>query len=239
MKLVKPEKTPLLLCPDQVSEAVTEEDERIFNKTISIDLDDAQRERVTKPSVFYPQQNVVLAAHWHPEFVPMELIKTRVETMFPNIKDSLIIPTDHNILGTYDGEHYGVEADCYSEEFNQKIQLLFHMRKEKAEKAERLASMLSHTFKYRSSQLFEYMDAITKPDEECLNEAARTTGVDAEATAFVIAVVKKIARMVEARYDTIPELSLKNKLLRNYFDALRPAFGDDGSFKPLHPIVDI
>ena len=82
--------------------------------------------------------------------------------------------------------------DCYSRGFNQKVQLLLHFRNEALSKGDRLKSMLMHTFKYRSHQLYEYMETITKPILNRIEQAARETWSDEELIRFVRVNVAKI-----------------------------------------------
>jgi len=141
------------------------------------------------------------------------------------MEDELLIPTQHNELMSY-GPYTGVEVDCYASGFNQKVQLLLHFENKKVENAHVLKSMLAHTFKYRTSQLFEFMDSITKPDEKKVNEAARETGADKELVELVKIYVTKIQTMLDENWADVPKASVKNKLIKNYFDALRPKFGN-------------
>ena len=212
--------------PEPVEDAVTEADERRFFAIISTDLNAEQRGWVAKPEQAFPRKTDVMALHWHPEFIPMELIRERIHNMFPNMDNALIIPTQHNELLSYDGVYSGVEIDCYSKGFNQKVQLLLHMRKEVAEQAAVLQSMAAYTYKYRSSQLFDFMHSFVKPIDERLEAAARETGADAQLIAFVTGHVKKLHTLIETHHDKIPPLMVKNKLLRNYFDMLRDVYDD-------------
>lgn len=132
----------------------------------------------------------MLAVHWHPEFVPMHLISQRIKATFPNRKQELVIPTQHNEIIIYNG-YAGVEVDCYSKGFNQKVQLLLHFESAKLEEAGVLKEMLAHTFKYRSSQLFDFIHTITKPIEERLNLAAGETGVSDSVIRFCSNLCKK------------------------------------------------
>ncbi|MDC7217509.1 MAG: hypothetical protein PQJ28_00655 [Spirochaetales bacterium] len=214
-------------CPAavKVSPEITDEDRARFHEVISTDLADWQIEQVVTPSKIYARQENLLALHWHPEFVPFKYITQRVDKMFPNVQDKLMIPTQHNVLMSY-GDYTGVEVDCYASGFNQKVQLLLHFENEKVEEAHVLKSMLAHTFKYRSSQLFEYMDSITKPMEERVEQAAKSTGADEDLVEMVRVYVTKIQTMLDEEWSTVAKDSIKNKLLRNYFDAMRPKYGD-------------
>ncbi len=209
----------------EVTPEITDEDRAIFASVISVELADWQIEQILNPSQICHRQEKILAVHWHPEFVPMNLISKRIETMFPNMEDELLIPTQHNELMSY-GPYTGVEVDCYASGFNQKVQLLLHFENKKVENAHVLKSMLAHTFKYRTSQLFEFMDSITKPDEKKVNEAARETGADKELVELVKIYVTKIQTMLDENWADVPKASVKNKLIKNYFDALRPKFGN-------------
>lgn len=207
------------------SEAITEDDHTIFLKIISTKLDKWQINQIVTPAEIFPRQKYVLATHWHPEFVPMELNRERIEKMFPNRKDELIIPTQHNEFMTY-GSYTGAEVDCYASGFHEKVQLLIHFESGKLkDKDTMLRSMLAHTRKYRASQLFDFTNSFTKPIEQRLHAASKKTGIDPVAVKFACTVVKKIEWLLDEYWEKIPDFSLRNKLLRNYFDALRPEFG--------------
>ena len=207
-------------------EDITPSDEALFDRITSTELAPDQRRRLITPSGIYPQQKSVLAVHWHPEFIPMELAAERIAAMFPKSGRQLIIPTQHNEITTF-GKYSGVEVDCYSKGFNQKVQLLLHFADDALKKGDQLKSMLRHTFKYRSHQLYEYMETITKPIQSRIDHAARETGSSEEFIRFVNVNVKKIQRLLEDRQDRIPPIMIKNKLLRNFFDGLRTTHGDD------------
>jgi hypothetical protein len=227
MKLIKtdPKACDCRTIPVDVTEEITEADEKRFFDVVSTDLEPWQVEQVVAPSNVYVRQEVLLAAHWHPEFVPMEHIRARVDAMFPNRTDELLIPTQHNQLMSWDG-YTGVEVDCFSSGFNRKVQLLLHFANERVEDAGVLKSMLAHTFKYRSGQLFEFMHTITKPDAARIERAAKSTGADRELIDFVRINVSKIEQLLDKHWTEVPRLSVKNKLLRNWFDAMRSDLGD-------------
>lgn len=213
------------LVPKKITEEITEPDHENFFKVVSTDLDARQKSRIITPSQVFPKQEVVLAVHWHPEFVPMNLISQRINAMFPNKNHELIIPTQHNQLVSYKG-YTGVEVDCYSAGFNQKVQLLLHFEDTKVQNAGVLKEMLDHTFKYRSSQLFDFIHTITGPDEDRLDAAATETGANDALIHFVQVYVKKVAMLLDQYASVISEQSVKNKLLRNFFDNLRPEYGN-------------
>lgn len=222
MELIHPSKIKHAV-PSDLTETVTEADTDYFFQTIDTSLTPEQESRITRPEAAFPRQENVLAVHWHPEFVPMELIEKRYTAMFPNCKKELVIPTQHNIITSWNG-YSGVEVDCYSRGFNQKVQLLLHFENTRLDKADVLKTMLAHTFKYRSSQLFDFMHTFTRPEEDRLQEAARETGTAEDMVEFVRTYVKKIEAMLEEHWETIPADAIKNKLLRNYFDLLREEY---------------
>ena len=229
MKLVKPsaaaQPQAQTAIPDDVPEEITPQDEELFFQVVSVDLTTEQVARVRKPAKVYKRQKEVLAVHWHPEFVPMEHVAARIAATFPAVQESLIIPTQHNVLMDF-GDWAGVEVDCYSSGFNQKVQILLHFTRERAVQADTLKAMLAHTFKYRSSQLFDFIETITKPRRNRLERAAEQTGASGELVDFVRLYVKKIDKLLDTHLDDIPLDSVKNKLLRNFFDLLRPRYGD-------------
>jgi hypothetical protein len=203
------------------SEDLTDWDRETYRRLVSGDLTEEQRRRIVEPDVVFPRQTNVLAVHWHPEFVPMDLIRQRIDVMFPNRTCELIIPTQHNILMEY-GDYAGVEVDCYSAEFDRKVQLLVHFARSRVEKADVFKSMLAHTFVYRSKQLLEFIDSVVDTSLEArLQEAAAETGADDRLVGFVRTHTQKLKDMLfEYEAETPPE-AIRNKLLMNYIEALR------------------
>ncbi len=208
----------------QLTHEVTEADERLFAQLIDTRLDEAMRQRIVTPAVVLPQQESVLAVHWHPEHVPLELIRQRIDASYPGAREKLVIPTQHNELMEYDG-YTGVEVDCYSRGFNQKVQLLLHFKTERLKDAAVLKSMLAHTHAYRQSQLFDYLTTVTRPDEERLNVAARDAGSDEGVVAASRACCLKLEALLERHAGDMPVDAIKNKLVRNFVDGLRPQLG--------------
>ncbi len=225
MKLIQLSNKPVRHKISKLTPEINEEDEKRFFKVISTDLDDEQRQRIISSSKTYPRQENVLAVHWHPEFVPLELIGRRVDLLYPNRQEELIIPTQHNEILTY-GSFCGAEVDCYSKGFKRKVQLLLHFDKQNLERAGVLSSALNHTFKYRSSQLFDLIHTITKPVEDRLDRAVRETGTLPKIINLVRTETAKIERLLDRHYSIVPRQSIKNKLLRNYLDCLRGQLGD-------------
>ena len=211
--------------PAGVTPDVTEYDERLFASLIDTSLDAEAAARIATPAVVMPAQDSVLAVHWHPEHVPLALIKQRIEASYPAARKSLIIPTQHNELMEY-GPYTGVEVDCYSRGFNQKVQLLLHFRTQKLANAAVLKSMLAHTHAYRQSQLFDYLTTVTKPDEERLSLAAKESGSDEAVVAMARTCCLKLAALLERHAGSMPVDAIKNKLVRNFVDGQRPLLGN-------------
>lgn len=211
--------------PEEIPDGVTPEELALFFETVKTGLTPEQAERIAAPGLSFPRQEEVLAVHWHPESVPLSLVERRIGAMFPAHSDELVIPTQHNEILEY-GEYAGVEVDCYSRGFNQKVQLLLHFQKERVKDAPVLKSMLSHTFRYRATQLFDLMRAVTLPDAIIVNKAAAETGASPEVVDFCRAVVKKIETMLSENWDRVPRDAVKNKLLPHYFNQLRPVYGN-------------
>ena len=210
---------------ENIPREITDQDHDFFFKVVSVDLNQEQKNRIVYPEKIFPGQTSVLAVHWHPEFIPIDLISQRLDRLFPHRANELIIPTQHNEIMEYNG-FAGVEVDCYSKGFNQKVQLLLHFKDANVKQAHTLKKMLDHTFRYRSSQLFDFMDTIIRPREERIEAAARQTGADSDLIDFVRIYVKKIEILMDQHCSELPPSSLKNKVLRHFFDLLRPEYGD-------------
>ena len=216
----------LPMIPEVKGGDLSEADEQMFLQVISTELSDAQIARVTEPASVYRRKKNVLALHWHPEFVPMNLIRERIDRTFPLKSDELVIPTQHNELLSYDGVYSGVEIDCFSKGFNQKVQLLLHLTRERADNAQVLKSMAAYTSRYRSSQLYDFINSFIGEDKSRLNSAAMEVGANEQLLGFVVGTVSKINQLLDKHQDKIPAIMIKNKLLRNYFDAMRGDVAD-------------
>jgi len=208
-----------------VADAPTEDDERAFFAITTTKLTAQEEELIAAPAEVLPRQERVLALHWHPEYVPMPLIRQRIEATFPACAQSLIIPTQHNEITTY-GDYAGVEVDCYSSGFNQKVQLLIHFRADRLERAGVLAAMLAHTARYRSSQLFEFLHVLSGRDEERLSAVAADTGAAEETIRFARMHALKLLALLDKHLGALPVDALKNKLVRGFLDAQRPRYGE-------------
>lgn len=209
---------------DEIPEQVTDRDEAIFwgiNNTV---LSPEQEKWLCSPDRIFPGQREVLAVHWHPEFVPIHLATHRMQAMFPNREQELVIPTQHNVLLAHDA-YCGVEVDCFSRRFNQKVQLLLHFASSKVDQAGILQSMLEHTRQYRATQLLDIIRSFTQPVQDRLDLAARQTGADQELIRFIALHVRKIDALLHDHIQELPLDMVKNKMVRNFFHALRPLYG--------------
>lgn len=205
---------------------ILEEDERIFHGILSQELTPEQVNRIVTPLQVLPRQEEVLAIHWHPEFIPMELVKQRIQAMYPHARNTLIIPTQHNVLMSY-GNYTGVEVDCLSRGFQRKVQLLLHFRTSRLESADVFKAMLDHTFQYRFSQLFAFLDMITNPRfEGYLQLASEETGVDEDVVRFCRNQAAKLLLLLDRHERSIPVDMIKNKMVRDFLDAQRHLYPD-------------
>jgi hypothetical protein len=211
---------------ERAVQEITPWDEGVFRELTSTLLSEEQMRRVREAWQVYPRQKRVMAIHWHPEWIPMDLVDERIRATFPNSELNLIIPTQHNEILTM-GDYAGVEVDCYSSGFNRKVQLLLHFKADRIKHADVLRSMLDHTFKYRSGQLFEFMDTIVNPEhEDRLLEAAAETGANDELIALVRFYTARLRRMVFDLERETPPTMIKNKLVTEFLDAQRERHPD-------------
>jgi len=205
---------------------LSEWDHQTYFRLVNADLTEKQQARITKPKKVLPRQSAVLAVHWHPEFVPMPLIRTRIDAMFPNRGCELIIPTQHNILMSYD-DYAGVEVDCFSHSFNRKVQLLCHFEASRVEQADVFRSMLAHTFRYRSRQLFEFVDALIEPKfADRLEKAVDRAGVEDSVVEFVQTHTRKLKKLLLEHESETPVEAIRNKIVLHYFCALRDHYDE-------------
>lgn len=206
---------------------VTDHDQLIYDAVTTETITAEQARWIAEPTDVFPRQSSIVALHWHPEFVPMDLIRRRIAAMFPQADERLIIPTQHNILDSYD-EFTGVEVDCYSPAFHRKTQLLFHFRTERLEgRGDTFKAMLAHTFKYRQSQLWQFIDTIIDPVyDHHVAAAAERTGANEALVEFVRVYVGRIKRLIDQNERRTAPVMLRNKLLVNFFDMLRGEYAD-------------
>jgi hypothetical protein len=195
-------------------------EEELFLRVINDRISEKRLEEIECKGPVYPGVKKVMALHWHPEFVPVETALRRFKRSFPDADESLFIPTQHNeILSS--GIYSGMEIDCYSAEFKRKIQLLVHFKDFNPGKYSTLVSMADRTFKYRSSQMFELLDCICRPFENTAAEAAAlTSGSSNQLLKFTAVNALKFSVLFDKHRSKIAPGTVKNKLIRNYFDEL-------------------
>lgn len=207
---------------------ITEEIFKAFNNVISIHLDQWQIDQLIYPKEVYPNQTTVLSVHWHPEFIPFELIQKRLHAMFPKKETEFFVPTQHNVLLSYDQVYSGVEIDCYSPEFDRKVQLLCHFHNKNVQQAHTFKSMLNHTYKYRAGQLYEFIDTILeKTYEGALNQAVIETGATQEVIQFTRSHVEMLKKLIFEYQKLIPAETLRNKLVRNFIEEIGSGLDPD------------
>ncbi|MDR2198881.1 MAG: hypothetical protein LBR53_05405 [Deltaproteobacteria bacterium] len=194
------------------------EDREIFESLTSVDLAPEERIRAASPDQADETEREILALHFHPEWVPLDLIEARLKAAFPNAERRLVVPTQHNELQEMDG-FAGVEADVYSSAFGQKIQLLVHLKSEKLEKAAKFQSMIKETFEYRALQLLDVLKQLQDPDEDIL-KAVKKAGFHAESVEAGKYHAGKLRTLIEEGgvVGTPRAVTLKNRLLPDYIE---------------------
>lgn len=204
---------------ENTPEEPTEWDWRIFDRLTSLELDPGQVKAISNPDRVFEDPDPVLAVHWHPEQIPLNLVKSRIDAMYPCAGEKLVIPTQHNEFLTYDG-YAGVEVDCRASAFNRKIQILLHFPAGKIARADNLKSMVAHTYRYRQTQLFDFLETFIRPEYGSrLQDAARQTGAEEGLVRFAGVLAGKLNKMIRQRDVKLPDMSLKNKLLINYVNS--------------------
>ncbi|MDR1660251.1 MAG: hypothetical protein LBR94_07930 [Desulfovibrio sp.] len=214
--------------PGSIDPEPTEEDEADFQAIVATELTPEQEDLIRIPGSVHPEQRHTLAVHWHPEFIPLPLVRERMGAMFPAVEEELCIPTQHNELLALNG-FSGVEVDCFSGEFNQKIQLLAHFRTDRVARAATFRAMLDHTRNYRRRQLGSLLDALEAKRNgggELARRAAGLSGADGRVVAFAAAVAHKLRSLIERHKEKVARDSLKNKLVRNFLNRRRGVYGD-------------
>ena len=219
MEIVKRDDSEVVVKSLEYPPQLTETDVECFRAITSQELTPEQVRRIATPLEVLPRQEEVLAIHWHPEYVPMDLIRKRIEATYPCKACELIIPTQHNVLMEY-GDYSGVEVDCYSHGFQRKVQLLLHFRTSRLESADVFKAMLDHTFRYRSSQLYAFLDMVTNTKfEDYLQLAAEETGVDEDVVGFSRIQAMKLRMLLDEHEQSLPRDMIKNKLIREFINA--------------------
>ncbi len=201
---------------------ITPEDEARFARVTDTGIADPVRGIIEHPGRVFPQEACVLAVHWHPEFVPLDWIRTRVANMFPGARERLVIPTQHNHILCMDG-YCGVEIDCHSKEFGLKVQLLVHFSENRLPHAETFKAMAEHTFRYRASQLDDFLFALHSPQkwEMRARAADEAAPLNEDEMDFLVFWAEKLHRLLEKNRHACDPLMIRNKLVLDWFDSLR------------------
>ena len=88
---------------------LTDWDQAIYRKLVSTEISPEERDALVNPPMIIGDEEAVLAIHWHPESVPMDINELRINKMFPAHSEELIIPTQHNLLMSF--HEYSREPD--------------------------------------------------------------------------------------------------------------------------------
>ncbi|MDR1656608.1 MAG: hypothetical protein LBT47_03485 [Deltaproteobacteria bacterium] len=191
-------------------------DRRAFDRLTSVVLSQAEKELAVTPDQIAPLEPRLMATHFHPERVPLELIQQRLSRAFPAATDSLVIPTQHNQIMTMD-QWAGVEADAYSPDYGEKIHLLFHFKASSLPKAGTFLSMMERTFRYRALQLLEIMEALTNPDQSTTSQVKKN-GLDNYALGLAGSFAARLSKLIDDPniFDSSRVPMLKNRLLTDF-----------------------
>lgn len=196
-------------------------DVAIWDQLISTELSPEEIEKAGTPSIVSPGQTEVMALHFHPEWVPLNLIELRLARAFPHRENVLAIPTQHNRLLRL-GPWAGVEVDCYAPEYRRKIQLLLHGPAGRLLQSSRLLAILDKTFNYRATQLSEIIHSLV---EDCFEPRRQKAAAQTGATAAEVNLARfYAARLFKLMSERPPSLEgqdqrLKNRLLTDYVAA--------------------
>ena len=186
-------------------------------------LDSAKRKLLSEPSQSFENQQEVLAIHWHPEFIPLDLAEKRLKSLFPRQEKSLVIPTEHNIILTM-GEFAGVEVDCRVPQFYYPVQVLIHLssHKLKEERSSKLQAMVAETFEYTVDHFWELLLALCDREHRRRREEIRRESCfGSDTVSFVVERVKELKSLLDDCGEAIPRRALRSKLIYAYFQLLR------------------
>ena len=206
----------------RAAETIDEEDWRIFNRLTSVKLNETEQALAARPDQVDAETDEFLAVHWHPEWVPLDLIDQRLHLAFPAAKRSLTIPTQHNCVMSFRG-WAGVEADAYDRHCGLKVQLLIHFPAARLARASALVSMMNRTYNYRAHQLLDILNCLAEPGD-AQNVIQSSLQYPVSQTAM------DMARFYAIRLKTLIDRSdiiggpademLKNRLLPDYLTAM-------------------
>ncbi len=203
--------------PKAAERGVSEKDRAVFQRLTSVELSAEERLMAGTPSRAFPEETEFLAVHWHPEWIPLDLVGERLKKSFPAAANFLSIPTQHNKVMVF-GQWAGVEADAYDRDYGQKIQLLVHFRADRLAEAGTFIGMMDRTYNYRAHQLLDILNRLAGPDEAAPRIFKSSKSINSEAV--------QMARFYAVRLRTLIEGSgllgsdrdemLKNRLLTDF-----------------------
>ncbi|MDR1296076.1 MAG: hypothetical protein LBO05_01620 [Deltaproteobacteria bacterium] len=187
-----------------------------FDRLTSVELTPEETALASTPDRTDENEDRLFAVHFHPEWVGLDLIEKRLALAFPNVSDFMVIPTQHNRV-TVMGPWAGVEVDCYAPGYDQKIQLLIHLRAEKMAGATKFLSMIEQTFRYRALQLLEILAALTHPSPEISREI-NSNGLDHQALDLASLYAMRLDQLIHSGDALTSPRSemLKNRLLTDF-----------------------
>ncbi len=194
-----------------------EEDWACFRRLTSVELSEAQRRLAARPDRTEPEAEEFMALHWHPEWVPLELIDERLRLAFPEAVRFLAVPTQHNKILSFRG-WAGVEADVYDRAYGLKVQLLIHFPADRLPRATALHDMLERTWLYRSRQLMDILEALGT-EEQWREAAVGPLGLEAAGLARVSALKLKALIEQSGLMGGPASEMLKNRLLPDFIAA--------------------
>ncbi len=206
------------------AQGVTEKDWAAFRRLTSIELSEEERRLAAVPQREAPEAEEFMALHWHPEWIPLELIEARLAAAFPAARNFLAIPTQHNKALRL-GDWVGVEADAYDRDYGQKVHLLFHFRAEKLPKAGTFLKMMERTYNYRAHQLVDILNRLAAPDESWAALSFSKKAIQPEAARMASFYAIRLRALIEmsGALGSERDEMLKNRLLSDFMEArLKP-----------------
>lgn len=208
----------------------TEADCELFQRLVGTTISTRQQHILTTPRTTYPAQEQVLAIHWHPQHIPLQHAATRLQHLFPNAKEQLIIPTEHNVLHAW-GEFAGVEVDCRDVRMSIKLQLLLHFCTERVVEAHTLQQMLHHTAHYRILQLKTLLQTAADPHhsqwKHRAERALRITKSNPDIITATAHYAAKLLALLKAENNSPATDERRSTLLRDFVEAQRATIGDN------------
>jgi hypothetical protein len=220
------------------SSSLTPEDWEIFGRLTSTELTDEERKAAVTPARIDPEEGTLFAPHFHPEWVPMELVQARLAAAFPAARERFVVPTQHNVIAAA-GQWSGVEADVWSRKCGMKLQLLVHLKAERLAKASAFSAMIERTFRYRELQLLDILELAVRPDAETEAELARAGFADADLELAAAGCARLKAMIDGSGIAAGPGAAmLKNRLATDYME-IRERGKDPVSLDRLLSLVNL